>query len=221
LAQGIVISSHLWLREQDFVRPEFCQSRERRGVPTGSTATIRPHIAPPPGTLVLLARIAVLAGRKLKWGLRGTGQEPIHLWRSVALAPSHTGIAGRNEIIIVVALCTLGILDGSEGHDSVAGVIFGAACSLKPHIAAFLLPLLPGAAALEAACGCPVVRCCPPITKSTILSLRIPRFLLINLQVPLAIPVCWCRGELTGEMRKVARVALISSLACVRLALCA
>lgn len=57
----------------------------------------------------------------------------------LALAPFHTGISVGNESIIVVALCTLGMLAASREQDVVAGSLFGAACSLKPHIAAFLL----------------------------------------------------------------------------------
>jgi Glycosyltransferase family 87 len=161
LAQNYA-ATRLWLRGQDFARPEnFASLWEKEVHATVSPGTTRTHIAPPPGTLVLLAPIAVLPwpAAKLVWPMLLVAAAGTIIWslarlvgftRSqprtygfvafcLALAPLHTGIAGGNETIIVVALCTLGILLASERHDVVAGVLFGAACSLKPHIGAFLL----------------------------------------------------------------------------------
>ena len=161
LAQNYA-ATRLWLRGQNFVRPEnFASLWDEEVHETLNPGTIRTHLAPPPGTLVLLAPSAVLPwdAAKLAWeGLLVAAAGTI-IWSlarlvgftknqpeaygfvafCLALAPLHTGIAGGNETIIVVALCTLGMLAGSEGRDVLAGVMFGAACSLKPHIAAFLL----------------------------------------------------------------------------------
>jgi len=57
----------------------------------------------------------------------------------LALAPFHTGIAAANQTILVVGLCALGIFAATGEHDFVAGLLFGAACSLKPHIGSFLV----------------------------------------------------------------------------------
>jgi hypothetical protein len=57
----------------------------------------------------------------------------------LALAPFHTGIAAENQTILVVGLCALGIWAASRDRDISAGLLFGAACSLKPHIGSFLV----------------------------------------------------------------------------------
>ncbi len=57
----------------------------------------------------------------------------------LALAPFHTGIATANQTILVVGLCALGVFAATGEHDFVAGLLFGAACSLKPHIGSFLV----------------------------------------------------------------------------------
>ena len=321
LAQNYA-ATRLWLRGQDFVQPEnFARLWEEEVHATVSPTTIRTHLAPPPGTLVLLAPIAVLPWRaaKFAWPMLLVAAAGTIIWSlarlagftrnqpaadtfvafCLALAPFHTGIAGGNESIIVVAFCTLGILAASRGHDVVSGVLFGAACSLKPHIGAFFLlyylvrwrwrvltvsiafgVLLVLIAILRMqVAGVPwvhdyfhniqVLSANNKIDDFT--SANPIRFLLINLQVVffsytssatsanilamgtgalliavwiyltlrsaketellalstiavigllpvyhrlydasvLAIPVCWCMSELTGEMRRVARVALI------------
>ena len=316
-------ATRLWLRGQDFARPEnFARLWDEEVHATVSPGTTRTHIAPPPGTLVLLAPIAVLPWKaaKLAWVLLLVAAAGTIIWSlarlvgftrneprtyaflafCLALAPFHTGIASGNETIIVVALCTLGILAGFEEHDVVAGVMFGAACSLKPHIGAFLLlyyllrrrwRLLGTAVAFgvflllivilrSQVAGVSWVHDYVHNIQVLSASNRIDdftsanpiRFLLINLQVVfysytsnatsanilslatgtlliavwayltlretakesevlalstiavigllpvyhrlydasiLAIPGCWCMSELTGKMRKVARVALI------------
>jgi hypothetical protein len=57
----------------------------------------------------------------------------------LALAPFHTGIAAGNQTIVVVGLCACGIWAAGSNLDVIAGLSFGIACSLKPHIAGFLL----------------------------------------------------------------------------------
>ncbi len=322
LAQNYA-ATRLWLRGQDFARPEnFASLWDEEVHATVSPGTTRTHIAPPPGTLVLLAPIAVLPWQAAKfvWPMLLVAAAGTIIWslarlvgftRSqpraygfvafcLALAPFHTGIAGGNETILVVAFCTLGVLAASEERDIMAGVMFGAACSLKPHIGAFLLlyyllrrrwRLLTAAAAFGVllilivilrmqVAGVPwahdyfhniqVLSANNRIDDFT--SANPVRFLLINLQVVfysftssatsanilalatgtlliaiwgyltlretgnktellalstiavigllpvyhrlydasiLSIPACWCISELNGEMRRVARVALI------------
>jgi hypothetical protein len=322
LAQNYA-ATRLWLRGQDFVQPEnFARLWDEEVHATVSPVTIRTHLAPPPGTLVLLAPIAILPWKaaKFAWVMLLVAAAGTIIWSlarmvgftrdqprayafvafCLALAPLHTGIASGNETIVVVALCTLGILAGFERRDILAGVMFGAACSLKPHIAAFLLlyyllrrrwQLLTATLAFGIllvlivilrmqVAGVPwvhdyfhniqVLSANNKIDDFT--SANPIRFLLINLQVAfysytasarsanilalgtgvlliaiwvyltvrksaketellalsaiavigllpvyhrlydaavLAIPVCWCISELTGQMRSIARVALI------------
>jgi len=323
LAQNYA-ATRLWLRGQDFVSPEnFAALWNEEVHATVSPATIRTHLAPPPGTLVLLAPIAVLPWKaaKIAWPLLLVAAAGAIIWSlarvagftmnqpralgfvafCLALAPIHTGIASGNETIIVVALCTLGVLAGFEERDVVAGVMFGAACSLKPHIAGFLLlyyllrrrwrvlavTLAFGALLVSIVIlrmqvagvswvhdyfhNIQVLAASNKIDDFT--SANPIRFLLINLQVLfysytssasssnllalttgvllvaiwiyvtlrettkeaeilalstiavigllpvyhrfydasiLALPVCWCMSELTGQMRSVARLALIT-----------
>ena len=80
------------------------------------------------------------------WALGKTGSFGLNEPRTVAfiagclaLAPFHTGIATANQTILVVGLCALGVLAATGEHDFAAGLLFGAACSLKPHIGSFLV----------------------------------------------------------------------------------
>ena len=155
-------TSRLWLHGQNFADADKFAAlwRDEAGV-TLSSNTARMHIAPPPGALVLFAPIAALPWRvaNLVWLavllagfavtvgslLRIAGfslTEPralAFMAACLALAPFHTGIASGNQTIVVVGLCALGICAAGAERDIVAGLSFGAACSLKPHIAAFLL----------------------------------------------------------------------------------
>ena len=161
LAQNYA-ASRLWLRGQNFANPEnFVRLwKEEVGV-TLSADTIRTHLAPPPGTLILLAPIAILPWHlaNLAWLTVLVTSVGLTIWslaraaglRSnepgtlgfvafcLALAPFHTGTAAANETILVVTLCALGILAAGEDRDVVAGLLFGAACSLKPHLGSFLV----------------------------------------------------------------------------------
>jgi hypothetical protein len=162
LAQ-IYAGTRLWLRGQNFAQPENFVALWRDEV--GSTLgadTLRTHIAPLPGTLVLLSPIAALPWPWAKiawlvvllvafgltvWALAKTAGVRLAEPRTLAfvagccaLAPFHTGIAAANETILVVGLCALGIWAASSGrHDVAGGLLFGAACSLKPHIGSFLV----------------------------------------------------------------------------------
>ena len=161
LAQNYA-ATRLWLRGQNFAKPENFVAlwRDEVGSPLDARH-VRTHLAPPLGTLVLLAPIAALPWpvAKLAWlavlvtafGLtvwslaKAAGfrlEEPRTLAfvaGCLALAPFHTGIASANETILVIALCALGVWAASGRRDLAAGLLFGAACSLKPHIGSFLV----------------------------------------------------------------------------------
>jgi hypothetical protein len=155
-------SSRLWLRGEDFASPDNFVALWRDEVgSTLSSHTIRTHIAPPPGCLVLYAPIAALPWPWAKivwlavllaafaatvWALAKTvgfrTDEPrtlAFIAACCALAPFHTGIASANAAILVVGLCTLGICAATGRRDIAAGLLFGAACSLKPHVGSFLV----------------------------------------------------------------------------------
>jgi len=161
LAQNYA-ATRLWLRGQNFANPENFVAlwRDELGSPL-SALTVRTHLAPPPGTLVLLAPIGALPWHWAKllwltilvgsviatiWALAATAgfgfKEPrtiMFVAASLAFAPFHTGIATANQTILVVALCALGILAAERQHDLLPGLLFGAACSLKPHIGTFIV----------------------------------------------------------------------------------
>jgi hypothetical protein len=119
------------------------------------------HIAPPPGALVLFAPIAALPWTEARhvWlavllaGFMTTVAALLKFARlspleprglafvagCLALAPFHTGFATGNQTIVVVGLCAFGIWAAGCNRDVIAGMSFGAAFSLKPHIAGFFL----------------------------------------------------------------------------------
>lgn len=153
-------ASRLWLQGRNFADPDnFMAMWRDLGAPIA--LTVRTRLAPTPGNLVLLAPIAWLCfpTAKLAWlcvllisfvitvwammrasGLRFPGPSAVGFVAfCLALAPFHTGITTTNESILVVALCALGILMASREKDIAAGICFGLACSLKPHMAAFLV----------------------------------------------------------------------------------
>jgi len=155
-------TSRIWLRGQNFANPENFSAMWRDEVgETLSPNTARVHIAPPPGALVIFAPIAALPWpiAKLVWlgvllvafvatigsllltaGFSVTEPRALaFITACLALAPFHTGIASGNQTIVVVGLCAFGIWAASTNCNIIAGLSFGAACSLKPHIAAFLL----------------------------------------------------------------------------------
>lgn len=72
LAQNYA-ATRLWLRGPDIARPENFASLWKEEVhATLNAGTLRTHLAPPPGTLVLLAPIAVLPRTvaKIAWPVR-------------------------------------------------------------------------------------------------------------------------------------------------------
>jgi Glycosyltransferase family 87 len=162
LAQNYA-ASRLWLRGQNFSNPENFVAlwRNEVGAPLGAN-TLRVHLAPLPGALVLIAPIAVFPWpiAKLVWlavlltafgltiyalmktaGFRfGKPRSLAFIASCLALAPFHTGFGTENQTIVVIGLCALGIWAATSGrHDVAAGLLFGAACSLKPHIGSFLV----------------------------------------------------------------------------------
>lgn len=155
-------ASRLWLRGQNFAKPENFVALWRDEV--GSTLdahAMRTHIAPPPGAVVLLSPIGALPWPAAKiawltvlvaalavtvWSLAkvagfyfGETRTVLFIAGCLALAPFHTGIANENQTILVVGLCALGIFTANAGNDLASGLLFGAACSMKPHIGSFLV----------------------------------------------------------------------------------
>ena len=161
LAQNYA-ATRLWLRGQNFANPENFVAlwRNELGSTLGAN-TVRTHLAPPLGTLVLMAPIGALPWpiAKIAWLAVLLAAFGLTVWslmkfaglhlddpRSLAfiagclaLAPFHTGIASANQTILVVGCCALGVWAASGQRDVVAGLLFGVACSLKPHIGSFLV----------------------------------------------------------------------------------
>jgi len=155
-------TSRIWQRGQNFADAQNFGAlwRDELHSPMNPN-TARMHIAPPPGALVLFAPIAALpwSAARLVWlvallaGFMATVAAllkfaGLSLFESrgltfvagcLALAPFHTGIATGNQTIVVVGLCAFGIWAAGCNRDVIAGLSFGVACSLKPHIAGFFL----------------------------------------------------------------------------------
>lgn len=156
------VASRLWLRGQNFASADnFVALWHNEVGPRLSSHAIRTHLAPPPGSLVLYAPIAALPWpwAKLAWLAVLLAAFAATVWALVktagfrvseprtlafiagccALAPFHTGLAGGNGTILVAGLCALGVWAATGRRDIMAGLLFGAACSLKPHIGSFLV----------------------------------------------------------------------------------
>jgi hypothetical protein len=161
LAQ-LYAATRLWLRGQNFANPENFVALWRDEVgSTLSSYTVRTHLAPTPPTLVLLSPIAAMPWpwAKIVWLAVLLAAFSLTVWALVktagfrfgeprtlafiagccALAPFHTGIAAANATILVVGLCALGVWAANGRRDIAAGLLFGVACSLKPHIGSFLV----------------------------------------------------------------------------------
>src|SRR5579872_1880040 len=161
LAQNYA-ATRLWLRGQNFADPEnFVALWRNEANSTLGARTVRTHLAPPLGTLVLMAPIGALPwpAARLVWLALLVAAFGLTVWSlmrvagfhleeprtlafiagCLALAPFHTGIASANQTILVVGFCALGIWAASGKRDVVAGLLFGVACSLKPHIGSFLV----------------------------------------------------------------------------------
>ena len=155
-------ASRLWLRGQSFADAgKFAAVwRDEVGL-TLDVNTARVHIAPPPGALVLFAplgalswpaaqllwlTVVILSFAATVWALLAAAglsfREPrgiAFIAGCLALAPFQTGVASGNQTILVVGLCAVGIWAAGADCDMIAGLFFGTACSLKPHIGAFLV----------------------------------------------------------------------------------
>jgi len=155
-------ASKLWLRGKSPADPKnfvaLWKEQTRAGL---DPADIRTHLAPPLGGLVVLAPVAVFPWKiaKILWLLilltsfaatvrvfakvldasRNATRAMIFVAACLALAPFHTGIANGNTSILVIALCALAVGAGMQRHDTTAGLLFGAACSVKPQLGAFLV----------------------------------------------------------------------------------
>jgi hypothetical protein len=159
LAQNYA-AARLWLRGENFARPENFEKLWTKEVGE-SVGGRRNHLAPPPGTLVLMAPIGALSwpSARLAWLVVLIAATLATIWSlakvagfkageprligfvafCLALAPFHTGIAVANQTVLIVGLCALGILAASSGQDVVPGVLFGVACSLKPQLGSFIV----------------------------------------------------------------------------------
>ena len=155
-------ASKLWLKGQNPSDPKNFVALWKQQVGSRlDTSDIRTHSAPPPGTLVILAPIAafpwpmakilwlillVISFAATVWSLlqvAGIKDDSLRalafITGTLALAPFHTGIASGNESILVIGLCATAILAASSQRDVIAGLLFGLACSLKPHLGSFLV----------------------------------------------------------------------------------
>jgi hypothetical protein len=155
-------ASKLWLKGQSPSDPKNFIALWKHE--TGSRlelTDIRTHLAPPLGGLVVMAPIAALPWRfaKVLWvavlfvafgatvgSLAIAGGFGWNETRTLAfviaclvLAPFQTGIASGNPSILVIGFCAVAIWAAQRHSDVSAGVLFGMACSMKPHLGAFLV----------------------------------------------------------------------------------
>jgi hypothetical protein len=157
-------ASKLWLQGKSPSNPRnFSVLWKREADSRLDVTDIRTHLAPPLGELVVLAPIAAFPWKvaKMLWltvllGAFGSTIWAMALaggfrWREdnlrtlafiaacLALAPLQTGIASGNTTILVIGLCAVSIWAAHRHHDVAAGILFGAACGVKPQIGAFLV----------------------------------------------------------------------------------
>lgn len=157
-------ASKLWLQGKSPSDPRnFSVLWKREADSRLDVTDIRTHLAPPLGELVVLAPIAAFPWKvaKMLWltvllGAFGSTIWAMALaggfrWREdnlrtlafiaacLALAPLQTGIASGNTTILVIGLCAVSIWAAHRHHDVAAGILFGAACGVKPQIGAFLV----------------------------------------------------------------------------------
>jgi Glycosyltransferase family 87 len=155
-------ASKLWLKGQNPSDPRNFVALWKQEVGSRlDPSDLRTHSAPPPGTLVILAPIAAFPWPVAKivwvgvllisfvmtvWTILLAGgfrDDPLRtlafITGCLALAPFHTGIASGNESILVIAVCAMAIWAASSRRDVKAGLLFGLACSLKPHLGSFLV----------------------------------------------------------------------------------
>ena len=155
-------ASKLWLQGKSPADPRNFQALWwREGLSRLDVTDIRTHLAPPPGGLVILAPVAALPWRLAKtlwivillisfvatvWSLAATSgfqltdtRTLVFVAACLALAPFHTGLASGNPTILVIGLCAVAIWAVSARHEIASGILFGVACTMKPHLAAFLV----------------------------------------------------------------------------------
>jgi hypothetical protein len=156
------VGSRLWLTGKNPCDPNnFVQLWRSEGRSHLDVSDIRTHLAPPLGTLVLLAPIAALPWpvAKITWLVilllafvlaicflfRAAGfriHEPrgiLFLGAALALAPFHTGFSSGNSSVLVIAVCVIAIGAAGVGRDVSAGILLGIASSLKPQIGALFV----------------------------------------------------------------------------------
>lgn len=163
LAQNYA-ATKIWLRGQNFAQPQNFVELWKEQAPGGfalDAKSGRTHLAPPPGTLVLMAPIGALPWpiARVTWMVLLVSGFGCTVWALIktigfgrneprtlafmasclALAPFHTGIAAGNQTILIVGFCALGILAASGDRDVLAGLLFGVACSLKPQLGSFVV----------------------------------------------------------------------------------
>jgi len=79
---------------------------------------------------------ALVPGGEFHWS---EPRDQIFVAACLALAPFHTGFASGNSTILVIGMCALAIRATQNRRDIAAGILFGLACTLKPHIGAPLV----------------------------------------------------------------------------------
>ena len=155
-------ASKLWLKGLSPADPSnFVALWKRESGSRLDITDIRTHLAPPLGSLVVMAPVAAFPFRIAKviwvailliafaatvWSIMGTGglywselRTLAFVAACLALAPFQTGIASGNATVLVIGLCALSIWAATSRSDVTAGILFGVACSLKPQIGAFLV----------------------------------------------------------------------------------
>jgi hypothetical protein len=155
-------ASRLWLRSQNPSDPRnFVTLWKQEAGSRLELSDVRTHSAQPPGTFVILAPIAAFPWpvAKVLWlgvllisfattvgtliQISGLRDDPLRtlvfITVCLALAPFQTGIANGNASILVIGVCVLAISAAGSRRDLVAGLLFGLACSLKPHVGSFLV----------------------------------------------------------------------------------
>jgi hypothetical protein len=155
-------ASKLWLSGKSPADPRnFQEFWLHEGLSRLPLTDVRTHLAPPPGGLVIMAPIAALPWKTAKtiWMIVLLFSFTVTVWSLVAvsslccnesrtlvfiaaclaLAPFHTGLASGNPTILVIGLCAVAIWAANSQRELASGILFGAACAMKPHLAAFLV----------------------------------------------------------------------------------
>ena len=155
-------ASRLWLQGRSPSDPANFVALWKQQVGSHLELTdVRTHLAPPLGSLVVMAPIAAFPWTVAKilwlgvllvsfaatvWALAAAERfrrkdlsTVAFVAACLALAPFQTGIASGNQTILVVALCAVAIWAARDRRDVAAGILFGIACSVKPQIGAFLV----------------------------------------------------------------------------------